>query len=337
MKSKSRLGLIVASSMAAITISSATAMAQQSNKVRIHDYGSIVSLIAAIGKDRGFYEKHGIDAELVRISTGPQANAAMAGGSVDIVLNTPDNMISFKARGQEPVGVVGNLVKPIFVVMAPTKSDVGGGFPSAIEGLLGKQVGVYGLGGASDRFFNMLLQGIGKEARDVSYVALGGPAQTVAALRTGNVAAAVDIFAAALTAQFTGSGKMLLDCSVDRCPEQIIEAGKLGQAYWTTQAFADANPDAIKAFAEANREIFAWFSDAANKDAVVEEMAKVAPAPQGADANKFYDQLYAEMGKYFGTGLNQSALNIVHDSMIKSGELTAPVELDGMIPPGPQE
>ena len=242
----------------------------------------------------------------MRIATGPQANAALAGGSVDLILNTPDSMISFKERGQNPVGIVGNLVKPLFVLVArdaaafPKASQ---DFPAVMDDFSGKKVGVYGLGSASDRFVKLLLNGSGKPTNSVQFVPLGGPAQSLTALASNRVDAITEVFSAAVSAELAGLGKTILDCSENRCPELIETGGKVGQAYWTTQQFLKAHESALRAFNQAHKRIHAWVQDPANRAALREEISKLLPSPPKVDPDKYYDAITRQVPKYFGVGL----------------------------------
>lgn len=309
--------------------------ALQLPRLRVHQYpGNVVSLYAQLGVSRGLYKDVGLNVELVKIATGPQSSAALASGSIDITLNTPDGMISFKDRGQSPVAVVGNLVKPLFVVIARNPASfpkLSQGYPAVIDDLQGKKIGVYGLGGSSDRIVKLLLKDAGKPANAVQFVALGGPAQSLTALASDRVDATVEVFSTAITADLSGLGKMLLDCSEQRCPNSIEVSGRMGQAYWTTTEFLKKNEATIRLFSEAHKRIDSWVHDPANKEALHEELVKLVPAPPNVDADKYFAALMRDIPKYFGVSMDPLAIKAIQDAMISTGELQSQVSLDGMV------
>lgn len=330
--------LLKAAALALVLLAATTgsSLAQSTGQpLRVHIFpGNIVSLYSHLGVSKGFYKDAGLNVELVRIATGPQANAALAGGSIDVVLNSPDNMISFKERGQDPVAIVGHIVKPLFVLVARDPAafpKAPQGYPAVTDDFAGKKIGVYGLGGSSDRFVKLLLSGANKPDNTVQFVPLGGPAQSLTALASNRVDAISDTFAVAVSAELAHIGKMLLDCSVSRCSDLIDTGGKMGQAYWVTKQFAIAHEDQVRAFNAAHRRIDAWVHDPANHAALREEIVKTVPAPPNVDPAQYYDAITRQVPKYFGTALDASALAAVRDAMVATGELQNKLSLDGMI------
>jgi ABC-type nitrate/sulfonate/bicarbonate transport system substrate-binding protein len=92
-----------------------------------------------------------------------------------------------------------------------------------------------------------------------------------------------------------------------------------------------SHEDQVRAFNTAHRRIDAWVHDPANRAALLEEIAKLIPTPPNIEPDKYYDSIASQVPRYFGTGLEASALQAVQDSMAATGELQNKVSLDGMI------
>ena len=101
-----------------------TSSADASEKFNVAVYaGNVVSLYAYIGASEGFYKNEGLDVTLVETTAGPQATAALSSGSIDVMLNSPDNALNAKQQGFDSVVIAGNLKKPLFQLVVKDKAD----------------------------------------------------------------------------------------------------------------------------------------------------------------------------------------------------------------------
>lgn len=327
--------MAMAAMLALLPASEGAYGADSGGPLRVHVYpGNMSSLYAQIGVRKNFYADAGLDIELVQIATGPQANAALVGGSVDVVLSTPDNMLSLKTQGMNPVAVVGNIVQPLFVLVASDSSKLPNfskGYPAVMDDLVGKQVGVYGLGGSSDRMVKLFLRGAGKPDDAVQFTVLGGPAQSLTALSLDSVAATSEIFSVAIIAELSGFGTMLIDCSRQSCPPTVKAIGGLGQAYWMLDEFLAQNEERAAKLRKAHLGIDAWVHDPANMGELRKIIGEILPAPQGVDPQAYIERVAAEAQRYFGTSMDEAGLVASQEAMVSTGEIKSPVSIEGMI------
>lgn len=299
--------------------------------------GNVANLYPMLGVARGFYKEAGLDVQLVQIGSGPQASAALVSKSVDMILTSPDNALVLKARGFHPVAVVGVTTKPNFILIARDPAsypNLSKGYPELMNDFSNRKVAIYAPGSASERFVKFLLRGAGKSEKTVQFVNAGGPGQASAGLIAKQVDIASDVFSVGVTAELSGYGKIILDCSVSPCPPSISTPGAMGLAYFTSKSFIESNEKTVKALVLSHQRINQWMHDANNKAALRAEIEKIAPAPVNVDSVKYFDAITNWAIRFFDVTFAGSAFEASQNGMLSAGDLKERVSLDGLIWPG---
>jgi NitT/TauT family transport system substrate-binding protein len=164
------------------------AQAQGQERVTIGAVDNLLSALAMVAVSRGFYAKHGLDAELRLYRSGQEVAKALAAG--DIILGT-SAMNNFQAEIQAGLEHVAYMVimgdgasrdndRPLAIVAAP-----GSGVRSPEE-LRGRTVGL-SLGGTAELYLRAVLERAGLSPdRDIRMVQVL-PANSAQALRTRQV------------------------------------------------------------------------------------------------------------------------------------------------------
>lgn len=164
-----------------IGVSSASA---QLKKVRFSTTGiSISELPFKVAQLRGFYREEGLEVEsiLIRGAVGMQA---LLGGSVDYT-SASGSTIAAAVRGLPVKLVFISSSKPQFDLISQPQIK-------SIQELKGKIVGISSRGGSNDLMMQMILQKNGLAPnKDVSTIIVGAQEETVLALRTKLIAAAL--------------------------------------------------------------------------------------------------------------------------------------------------
>jgi NitT/TauT family transport system substrate-binding protein len=143
--------------------------------------GGVVPWIA---KEKGFFVNNGVDAELIYTS-GALSMQALIGGSVDLVLGSIFDPLSAIAGGADVV-VIGSFNNSPPYVMA-ARPDV-----REVKDLRGRKVGVRSLTGPATATTQMILEESGLDPRrDVQILRVGGTAVRLAALKDGQIDAAL--------------------------------------------------------------------------------------------------------------------------------------------------
>lgn len=144
---------------------------------------SIAELPFRIAHVKNFYRDEGLDVEVIFIR-GAVGMQALLGGSVDYT-SASGSTIAAAVRGIPVKLVFTASAKPQFDMVA--QKDI-----RSIADLKGKFVGISSRGGAIDLLTQLMVQKHGLTPnKDVTSLVIGGQEDTVLALRTGRIAAAL--------------------------------------------------------------------------------------------------------------------------------------------------
>lgn len=162
---------------------SATASAQL-KKIRFSVAApSIAEMPFRIAQTKGFYRDEGLDVEVIFIR-GAVGMQALLGGSVDFS-SASGSTIAAAVRGMPVKLVFTASAKPQFDMVALKEIR-------SIADLKGKYIGISSRGGAIDLLTQLMVQKHGLVPnKDVTSLVIGGQDDTVLALRTGRIAAAL--------------------------------------------------------------------------------------------------------------------------------------------------
>jgi len=168
----------------ALAVSSAVVTAAESKKV-VFGYSTIGAMAAGawMAKEIGAYEKYGIDAELIYISSGPTVVQALLGGDVTGGIAATNAVIAAVLRGAPLVSVVSTANRPYHRLWVQPEI-------MRVEDLKGKIIGVTRFGSVTDNLTRMILKKYGLEST-VNVRQMGGTAEVSAAFQNKQIAGAV--------------------------------------------------------------------------------------------------------------------------------------------------
>ena len=168
----------------ALAVSSAAVTAAEVKKV-VFGYSTIGAMAAGawMAKEIGAYEKYGIDAELIYISSGPTVVQALLGGDVTGGIAATNAVIAAVLRGAPLVSVVSTANRPYHRLWVQPEI-------MRVEDLKGKTIGVTRFGSVTDNLTRMILKKYGLEST-VNVRQMGGTAEVSAAFQNKQIAGAV--------------------------------------------------------------------------------------------------------------------------------------------------
>ena len=151
----------------------------------VFGYSTIGAMAAGawMAKEIGAYEKYGIDAELIYISSGPTVVQALLGGDVTGGIAATNAVIAAVLRGAPLVSVISTANRPYHRFWV--RPEI-----ARIEDLKGKTVGVTRFGSVTDNLTRMMLKKYGLEST-VNVRQMGGSAEVGAAFQNKQIAGAV--------------------------------------------------------------------------------------------------------------------------------------------------
>ena len=148
-----------------------------------------VSYPVFIAHERGFFERNGLKAEIIRINSEPTTYQALISGDIDATSGAPTGLVQSNIQG---IGVVSlgswdNLVS--YTIMTKDKID-------DLSQLRGRKIGINRLGGKSSLVLRVMLEDAGlNSSKDITLLQLGGSQERLAALVRGGIDAAPVDFA----------------------------------------------------------------------------------------------------------------------------------------------
>lgn len=215
-----------------------------------------------VAKDRGFWEDHGLDVELLFGTSGVENIGAVTTGQADITYLDLANLGNVISEGETGLRVVMHWNPTnIFEVFALEES----GIETAAD-LEGKKVGISGLGSVTRYMLQGALAEEGLTEEDVELITVG--ATRVAALQSGQV----DALSAwdQIRAQVEYSGSETVDLPLGQ--SDIIPSNLLAVTDETLQE----RPEFVRDFVAGLTEATQWAVD--NPDGTVETMQEFLPA-----------------------------------------------------------
>ncbi len=192
-------------------------------------------------RERGIFQRHGLDVTLIEFRTGNEAIAAHRGGSVDIILSIPGTAMTAVERGFDLVAIAQN------EVAKPQGPDTGSvqvlkdSSYRSLADLAGKRIAVSGLHSQKTVAMQTLFKRAGVDLAALQLVEIPFPSQ-VDALRSKQVDAVdtVDPYTTQLIA--SGLGRVIAWDYADSIPEQPLGA------WFAKTTFIKSNPGVIDRF-----------------------------------------------------------------------------------------
>lgn len=248
------LALIAA---AALGVSSPVAAAEL-GKVTMSVVPSTSSAVLYVARDQGYFDKHGLEVEIVEFTSGAEAERAMVAGAVDMGGGGVGSTLIMANQGIEATNVVLFQDKPIFTLVTSSTMDIE---PGDFQALKGKNIGISSPGSLTDLFLRIALRDAGLNPdTDVTIVATGGLSAHLPALQAGRVDAQMTWEPSTVTITHEGAGNIFMDLRTTDVPENLQNL--LGSSLQVTDDWLNANEDnlakakaAARAIAEAGRAI----------------------------------------------------------------------------------
>lgn len=163
----------------AVSVNGASAQ----DKIRLaHSALESSNAVWYVAQARGYYKKHGLDADLLFIPSTTTSVSSLVAGDVQVANASGGGVASAVVAGADLVMVA------CYLNSLPYELVVNESVKSA-EDLKGKNIGISRVGSASDVAARALIRGLGMEPdKQVLIMQVGGPAERAASFRTGRIA-----------------------------------------------------------------------------------------------------------------------------------------------------
>lgn len=270
-----------------------------------------------LGIDKGIFEKHGIDLELIPGDTPATISAQVLSGQLDMGFATTTYQITAAAKGAPLVAVsaVDGLINPDQAVSAiVVKED------SSIQSpkdLTGKKVAVIALGSELDVLTKKVVDEDGGDSSKVRSVQIPFP-QMQSALQAGRVDAIVTT-EPFLTLSKKAGGRVISEPEVQLLPNGSVTA------YIASERYIEENPEVVDNFQAAMAESLEYAK--ANKDEALQAVSKVTGLdPAEAEGSA--------LGTIYDPKLNRESIEKMQDLLLEYDLIPKRVPMDELVVEG---
>jgi NitT/TauT family transport system substrate-binding protein len=223
-----------------------------------------------VARDRGYYQKEGLDVDLI-LMRGGVANQALIAGNVEFT-TVPTAGLQAALQGAPLKVVLSTFHKPMFWLYSRPEIH-------SVKELVGKKIAVSSLGAAGDSALRELLKRNGiDENREAAILAIGTTGTRLGALSTGVVDAAMMTFPQNITAAESGFRELVSFIASD-----IIQ---LQGAIVTRDALLSSDPGTVEKFLRATIRGIIYYSS--NRGGTIPILARNVKSDE-ALAAKVYD------------------------------------------------
>jgi ABC-type nitrate/sulfonate/bicarbonate transport system substrate-binding protein len=148
-------------------------------------YSSIGPMATGIwmAKESGAFEKYGLQADIILITSGPIAVQSLIGGDLHAVSGATNAVVNAILNGAPIIGVAGTANRPYHRLFVQPEIN-------RMEDLRGKALGVTRFGSITDNLSRILLRKHGLE-KEVNVRQMGGTIEVAAAFQNKLIAGAV--------------------------------------------------------------------------------------------------------------------------------------------------
>jgi NitT/TauT family transport system substrate-binding protein len=237
-----------------------------------------------VGKDKKFYEKYGLDVQLLLVNSGSLVAQMFAAGDLQMTANAPASLVSLAASGEKLSFFLGlSNTSPFTLVTQPNLKTA--------EDLKGKKLGTARFGGSSHISALIALEHLGLDLkRDrITLIQTGVDPDRMVALENKAIDAAM--LQRVATKVMVGRGFFpLLNMTKAKIPYQ-------NTGLTIKKEYGAANAKTVDSFTRATIEAYGYIFNKENKQSVKEIIARNLRLPNAEAAEDFYVEAQEELDR----------------------------------------
>lgn len=285
MRAKCSLSIILAFWIVSVVWNVSVLDAQQLQRVRVALSTPTPHMAPLwVAKDRKFFERHGLDVQLILVNSGSLVAQMFAAGELQIAANAPASLVNLVAGGEKISFFFGlSNSTPFSVVTQPNIRRA--------EDLKGKKIGTARFGGSSHISALIALEHLGLDLKrdKITLIQTGVDPDRMAALDAKAIDAGM--LQRVATKVMTGKGYFNL-LNMHGAKIQYQNTGLAMK-----REYAAANPRAVDGLNRAMIEAYGFIFHKDNKQAVKEIIARNLRLPKVDAAEDFYLEALEELDR----------------------------------------
>lgn len=328
--SRAVLGLTL---MSAAALSWAQTGPGKGETLRVQDYPGGGNTLVRVAVSKQYCERYGIKCTLRQFPNGPIGTQAFIAGELDAAYVGGEIMLSAISRGADVKMISGSYAPQPFIVIA--RQDMV--FPDATKGvqgvmtaLKGLKVGVPARGSHAETMFTDMLVESGMTTKDITYVAVGGPATAVPPLVNKQIDAVIIFSPVDGICEVSKACKVVIDMRKGEGPKSARDSMGAAVPLWMKGKYVQENPNVLKAFRLALADAQTFMRDPANFEEVLQITDSYSKMP-GESGPQIMRVTMRNSLSGFDTAVKPAALQAVIDYMVNNKQLPAGMKADTLI------
>ncbi len=282
--------------------------------------GAYSSIPVHVAVERGFFDRHGLEVELLPANSSSAAIAALIGDSMDVVESAADLVLANVDKGIDLKYLVGNESTNYVTLvvgnhLAWPQGDLGHG--EIMRRLQGRRIGVNAIGGSVYLAAVLMLEDAGLTREDVDFVATGSAATTLSAWQAEAVDAQMTYAPVPELLETLGVARPVMVMADDGPP--ALRFNGLYGGWVTSGAFLERDPQRAEAFIAALVDAIDWIREPANHGELLELARRFAPvaALSEADNQTVIDRMVRDYRRYWGYEISPGAIELWNDYALR--------------------
>ena len=182
--SKKRLLTALTAFIAGLLFSASHISAAELTRLRVGILLSGEFSITYIAQKKGFFQKYGLDTELIYFQGGSQVIQAMLGGDIPLTVTAGPEGVAAKLQGADILLLAANNPTMQFTLFVAPEIK-------KLADLKGKKAGISRFGSSTDFSLRYILKSQGLSEKDVAIVQIGDNPSRIAALKANAIQASV--------------------------------------------------------------------------------------------------------------------------------------------------
>lgn len=257
--------LAAAAAAAATSFAPSVFAAGKSVKIAVGGKALYYYLPISIAESLGYFKDEGLDVEIIDFQGGSKSLQAVVGGSADVVSGAFEHTLAMQARGQSLQAFVlqGRAPQCVFAVSKKTMPDY-----KDLKDLKGKKIGVTAPGSSSHAIAIFILSTVGLKPSDVSFIGVGSSSAAVAAMRSGQIDAFVNLDPVIATLEKDDIIRIVEDTRIVEESDKLFGGPMVAGCLYAPTRFIKENPDIVQGLTNAVVRADRWLAKATAEDIV---------------------------------------------------------------------
>jgi NitT/TauT family transport system substrate-binding protein len=205
--------------------------------------GNLVYLPFDIARALHYFDDEGLDVRVKYGTAGATAAEDLGSGRVDFSCNSLDHAIEPRPAGAhlKMVASFTDLPAVTLVIRRDLRSKV-----QSIHDLRGRRLGLTVLGSGTHVIAAAILRSAGLSLQDVTVISVGSDQSLIAAMRSGQIDAAVTVNLSTIDLLLTGQASLLLDMDTYQEAQRVFKGGYQFTGLLTRDDMIQKNPELVQ-------------------------------------------------------------------------------------------